>query len=400
MKKGKTITKRILEFKYLKFIYIFLIALITLYYSYQKISTLPKWPNEIFSLVCLVMLVLLVSLFSLNSLKISNTKWNIFFIVYISSSLVLIVSSIFATRISEFEGLFFLIPMLFTLLLGTQSGLIFNIHFSLVMFIFTDSNLENFLYFIIFGCFIVFLINYFKSFYKIIIASFVAVLLNFIINVLLQYMVYDEIMYSILLIKIQALLLDIIICCIIALFTNNIITNHVNESKLLKKCNDDFPPIKNLKLNNKEVFNHIKIVEELSIKCAKQINGDLNIVRAGAIYHDIGKHEGKNYVANSIKIAKKYNLPMPVQKIIVEHNGNQGIPSTIESGIVMLVDTFISTIEKINKNNISNISSNQIVNNVLNIRIMNNSLSNSGLTLEHIGVMKKIFIEYLEQEEL
>jgi len=114
---------------------------------------------------------------------------------------------------------------------------------------------------------------------------------------------------------------------------------------------------------SKEVIKHCEAVAKLASKIAekvkaKGINVDLNLIRIGAILHDIGrsKTHSVHHAIIGAKIARSYNLPEPIIHIIERHVGGgitakeakmlgwpEGVyePKTIEEKIVTYADKLI-----------------------------------------------------------
>jgi len=400
MNRGKQLINRILELKYLKIFYMVVIVAFTSVLSYYRISLLPKWPNEIITLTLFIVICLLISLFVFNSLNKNNREWTAFFFVYLASFLLMLYTSYISINISEFEGPFFLIPMLFTLILGTQTSAILNVTFSSAFFILLDENVELYFYFILFGLIACFTASFFKSIKKTIIATCFLLVANIGINILFQSMVYDDIFISKIVMKFFMLIIDVLIAWIIAIFVNKLVADEYKKQSLIKKCQENFPPILELKNKHNDVYMHSLQVAELAVNAAKAIDADVLIVKAGSLYHDIGKFKSNNYIKSSLEIARKYNLPIKVQKTISEHNGNTKKPSNPESAIIMLADTVLSTIDRIEKSKGRiDLTEEKIINNVFNIRIESGALSESGLDLNKLYKIKKSFIEFFKWEE-
>lgn len=95
-------------------------------------------------------------------------------------------------------------------------------------------------------------------------------------------------------------------------------------------------------------FNHSIMVGNLAAEIARKIGGNAQLVRTGALYHDIGKiqnpiyftenqsgglnpHDQLSYeesakiiishVTEGLKLADKYNLPQPIRELIATHHG-------------------------------------------------------------------------------
>jgi len=112
-----------------------------------------------------------------------------------------------------------------------------------------------------------------------------------------------------------------------------------------------------------EVIRHCKAVSDLAVKIARRcrrngIHVDLNLVRIGALLHDIGRsrtHSVHHPIVGA-EIARSFNLPEPIIRIIKRHLGGgltaeeaselgwpveDYLPETIEEKIVTYADKLI-----------------------------------------------------------
>lgn len=399
MNNVKQFLSRVLEFKYLKYLYMAVMVIFTTWLSYYRISLLPKWPNEVITLTLFIDVCLIISLFVFYSLKKSNKDWTVFLIIYIASFILVLFTSYISINISEFEGPLFLVPMLFTLLIGSRTSVVLNITISSVFFILLDSNVELYFYFILFGTIACYMADLFKTIKTILISTAFLIIVNVGINILFQLMVYGEVLYNILVMKLLMLIIDVAIAWIIAIFVNKLISSEYKKRQLESKCSEKYPPIIEMKNQHLDIYIHTLQVVELSVAAAKAVNADILVVRAGAMYHDIGKHKSGNYIKSGLQISRKYNLPLEVQKIISEHTGNNNKPTSIESGIVMLADTITSTIDRIEKSKGGiELSEEKLINNIINIRLESGALSDSGIDLKELFMIKEAFIKFYKGE--
>ena len=122
-------------------------------------------------------------------------------------------------------------------------------------------------------------------------------------------------------------------------FTSNITLIELSDmnKELLRRMSEVAPG----------TFQHSIQVGNLAAEIANKIGGKSQLVRTGALYHDIGKiqnpiyftenqaginpHEGKTYiesaqmlishVTDGLKLAEKYNLPQVIREFIATHHG-------------------------------------------------------------------------------
>ncbi len=161
----------------------------------------------------------------------------------------------------------------------------------------------------------------------------------------------------------------------------------------------DFPLFTRLKNSSPKLYEHSLLISEISGKAAKAIGANEQIAKAGGMYHEIGRLEGKQYVDEGIKLAKEYLLPTAVVDIIKQHNLKYDKPKSPEAAIVMMSVSFISTKEYLEKNKKSDttedsamISTDKIVDNLFQLRLSKGSLNESGLTIHEFNLLKEFYL--------
>ncbi len=84
---------------------------------------------------------------------------------------------------------------------------------------------------------------------------------------------------------------------------------------------------------------HSLEVTKIGVSIAEEVGADVNIVRLGALFHDIGKIvEGEgSHVKKGVDLLKRYNIPLPVINCVAEHHEDKPF-SSIESIIVHTAD--------------------------------------------------------------
>jgi len=79
---------------------------------------------------------------------------------------------------------------------------------------------------------------------------------------------------------------------------------------------------------------------KIGIHIAHEIGADVNIVRLGCLFHDIGKVvEGEgSHVKLGVELLKKFNIPEPIVNCVAEHHEDKPF-SSVESVIVSIADS-------------------------------------------------------------
>ena len=123
----------------------------------------------------------------------------------------------------------------------------------------------------------------------------------------------------------------------------------ITRSRLLELCDLQRPLLRKLSSEAPGTFEHTLMICGLAEEGVRAIGGDVDLVRTGALYHDVGKlhapqwfienqQGGENphdhlddpwrsaeilqaHVDEGIKMARRYGLPQPVADYIPEHQG-------------------------------------------------------------------------------
>jgi hypothetical protein len=122
----------------------------------------------------------------------------------------------------------------------------------------------------------------------------------------------------------------------------------LTQTKLLELMNTDLPIFKQMATEAPGSYQHSLIVASLAERAAEEIKLDSMLVKAGALYHDIGKIKRPeyfienrienpdmhrdlkpsmsslviiNHVKEGVELAKKLKLPEKISEIIAQHHG-------------------------------------------------------------------------------
>ena len=209
------------------------------------------------------------------------------------------------------------------------------------------------------------------------------------------------------------------------------------NSPLLQKLSEEAPG----------TFQHAMQVSNLAAAAANHVRGHAQLVRTGALYHDIGKlsnpafftenqsgadspHKNLDiidsariiisHVDEGIKMAQKYGLPPQVQEFIATHHGHGKAkyfyntycnqhpdevvdeslftypghnPQTKETGIMMMADAVEAASRSLKEYNRESIS--KLVNNIIDAQISEGLLKETPLSFRDVETIKETFIDKL-----
>jgi hypothetical protein len=227
----------------------------------------------------------------------------------------------------------------------------------------------------------------------------------------------------------------------------------VTPIRLAELSNPNRPLLKRLATEAPGTFQHTLFVASLAEAAARELHCNVELVRAGTLYHDIGKmhdplgfienqmggpnkHDEinhpwqsaeiiKKHVSAGLVMARKHQLPKAIRDFIPEHQGTllisyfyfqakqqadqEGgspvqesdfrydgpIPQSKETGIVMLADACEAALRSL-KDATPEIAL-SMINKILKARWQDNQLLDSGLTREDLSTIAEVFVKVWQQ---
>ena len=227
----------------------------------------------------------------------------------------------------------------------------------------------------------------------------------------------------------------------------------VTPIRLAELSNPNRPLLKRLASDAPGTFQHTLFVATLAEAAARALSCNVELVRAGTLYHDIGKlhdplgfienqmggpnkHDTiddpwksaqliKKHVSAGLVMARKCRLPKAIQAFIPEHQGTmliayfyhqaqqqekQGservvdesdfrydgpVPQSRETGIVMLADSCEAALRSLKDASPEEALS--MINKILRARWQDNQLVDSGLSREEMNQIAEVFVRVWQQ---
>lgn len=159
--------------------------------------------------------------------------------------------------------------------------------------------------------------------------------------------------------------------------------------------NTNYPLIKQLKEMKPSVYRHSKQVAVLAEGAAEQIGTDKQLVYLGGLYHEIGKLYSGDYVEKSISIGRQYGFPKELMELITEHNVKYKIPASKESAVLMLADSVVFLLERMEEKGVRKDKNVQdMIESIFRIRYEKGELDQSGLTIRDFKVLERYCMDY------
>jgi len=222
---------------------------------------------------------------------------------------------------------------------------------------------------------------------------------------------------------------------------------YISNVTLVELSDINIPILRQLAESCPGSFQHSLQVSMLGVAAATKVNANPQLIRTGALYHDLGKmknpnffienkiegndpHENLTYeqsaqiitshVTEGVKIAEKNNIPEALIKFIRTHHGKGKAkyfynsfrnkfpdeeideaafsylgdnPDTMETAILMMADSVEAASRSLKDYSEETIRN--LVNRIINTQITEGLLSNTPLTFKDISDIKNVFVERL-----
>ncbi len=223
----------------------------------------------------------------------------------------------------------------------------------------------------------------------------------------------------------------------------------ITQSKLLELTNSDLPILRQMAMEAPGTYHHSLIVSSLAEKAADIIKIDSMLVKAGALYHDIGKIKRPeyfienhtrnldmhkylkpsmstlviiNHVKEGVEQAKKLKLPKKIRDIIEQHHGNSLVryffekaktaydpemqkvgeesyryagpkPRSKEAALVMLADSIEAASRSLKSPTKPHLK--RLINDIINNYLQDDQLDECKITIKELKLCASSFLETL-----
>jgi putative nucleotidyltransferase with HDIG domain len=407
--------------------------------TYEKIKAIYGSRNKLFVFIIISTLFLIWAGLNITRKKPSfsnNIILNMSIIFFsVLHSFLINYGFNFSLNFSPFFSLLlsFIIPKNIVINFATTSSIVLGIYYNL--------NFSAFVYSLVISIFSVFISNFIKRRFEIVLFS--TILMP--IAILTLFSLKQEIL------NVQEIL-EILISttlsfsfCAIVIYIIEKTTRLTTTFNLLDIASLEHPLIKMLREKAPGTYNHSINVSILAQEVAEELSANALLCKVGAYFHDIGKIENPQYfienqtgynphdelnpiesakiiishVENGVKLAKKYGLPNAIINIIKTHHGTTILepfykkailenpdvdkklfqypgpnPSTKEEAIIMLADSVEASVRSLKEKDKESIR--RIVRGIINERWENGYLELTDLKRKDLEKIEEVFIKVLE----
>jgi putative nucleotidyltransferase with HDIG domain len=350
-------------------------------------------------------------------------------------------------------ALFYMMPFTLIslyLLAFFSRRMVFSVYFIslLPMLIFAPNGVELFMVYLVAGCVCIFVLGFFNRGWL----QFVTALIVFAVMAVVwgAFRLVDGVDG----LKDYRTILDLGLAALLAvagyplIYLFEKIFKLVSNTKLTELCDTNNTLLRTLADKAPGTFQHCLQVMNLADAAARSIDANVLLVRAGALYHDIGKtanpqcftenetsgiryHAGLSpkesaqeiirHVSDGLAIAEKHGLPGIIKEFIVSHHGTtstgyfltqylndggdpedvaefyyDGVkPVTKEQVVLMICDAVEAASRSLKDYSQQNISS--LVDRIVDGKVREDQLSDADISIRDINRMKEVIKSYLMQ---
>lgn len=373
--------------KYIIYVYMAVITGVICYFASKIYKTDELiWPRERYIIVATMTLSYYMLLFRLFT----DRKMEINKAVYLYHFVLITPLIIMAFPLDNYElRPLYLIPMIVVLVGDLSLGLIAGTAVIISTYVMIFTNLAEFMYIaliiMVLGCLSASQIHNLKRF---VISTLVFWAASFYLCGLYRYFALNA-TYETFQFGFAAIGLMVAAACSLVIF---FLKYWVFFIRIKMFASEKSIPMMDMKEKSISLYYHSVEVGNLAKSAAAAIGADIRLSYAAGLLHDIGKSGNGEDIKSHLKVANAYGLPKNIKTIIVECSGKYRKPASKEAAIVMLADSTVSSVEYI-RNTKKDISEEKIIDNVFATRVNNGSLSNSGISLEELYVIKKVFLD-------
>lgn len=189
-----------------------------------------------------------------------------------------------------------------------------------------------------------------------------------------------------------SLFLNIVLIFMFLWYINISVINR--EKNRFQEINDpEFELMEKIKEQGKEHYFHAIHTAYLCNKIATRLSMDVDTVRAAGFYHKAGIVKGEDNIDNLMDICKEYDFPEKVCDILKEYKKNSRILKK-ETAVVVMSDAVISSImQRFTQDKNAVIQYDEMIGQLFKNKMDRGIFNNCDISLHEMNQMKKILIE-------
>lgn len=164
-------------------------------------------------------------------------------------------------------------------------------------------------------------------------------------------------------------------------------------------CNESSELLLQLKEHSKSAYLHSKLVAKMAGEAAEKIQANVSLVRAAALYHEIGKLRDGVTAEQTLLLLKEQNFPDEILELLRTYeNKEKPMIQTKEAVILLLADKIVSMYRFLRKTG-KQTSPEKIVDQTITMQMLHGEWNESGFSIADCTMLRNYFIGQLEEHD-
>lgn len=164
-------------------------------------------------------------------------------------------------------------------------------------------------------------------------------------------------------------------------------------------CNESSELLLQLKEYSQSAYLHSKFVAEIAGAAAEKIQANAPLVRAAALYHEIGRLKEGTVAEQTLILLKEHEFPYEILEILEAYENEENLMlQTKEAVILFLSDKIVSMYCFLRKTG-KQTSPEKIVDQTITIQMLHGEWNNSGLNIAECTILRNYFVEQLTEQD-
>lgn len=164
-------------------------------------------------------------------------------------------------------------------------------------------------------------------------------------------------------------------------------------------CEESSPLLLTFSQRYPEAFLHARRVALIASEVADKLEGiNTLLVKCGGYYHEIGRLCGERSVKNTLLVAEEEGFPVALQNVLREHTVDGDKPTSKEAALVLLTDNICGLCEHLKKTQKGRILIVKVIEKALNLRLTKGDLSQSGLTVGELSLIRNALADVIKED--
>ncbi len=172
----------------------------------------------------------------------------------------------------------------------------------------------------------------------------------------------------------------------------------MNKESFEEYTSDQSKLLLDLRDNKKSAYFHSKKVALIAGNCAAALDMNVDLAKAIALHHEVGKGLPGEAAENTQKLLKDADVPETIITAVDQVNNKENLPFTSkEAFLVAVCDTVITTFIYLRSKTGADVSNKKIVDGAMTKYMLNGRADDSGISVKDCGEIKTFLTNVLDE---